>query len=79
MGSGKYFPFKMEDTISNTHANTHLERTFSNSLMNTKNKKNTSSETSIFELIDDIFLASETAINILNDLLHYEHIDAGAF
>lgn len=29
------------------------------------------------ELIEDIYTASETAISILNDLLHYEHMDAG--
>ena len=29
------------------------------------------------ELIEDIYTASETAIAILNDLLHYEHMDAG--
>ena len=28
-------------------------------------------------LIQDIFSASESAINILNDLLQYEHVDAG--
>jgi len=32
---------------------------------------------SVFELIDDMQYAGETAINILNDLLHYEHMDAG--
>jgi len=31
------------------------------------------------ELINDIFTASETAIDILNDLLHYEHMDSGPF
>jgi len=31
------------------------------------------------ELIEDIYTASETAIAILNDLLHYEHMDAGTF
>lgn len=34
---------------------------------------------STMELIEDIFAASETAISILNDLLHYEHMDAGTF
>lgn len=34
-------------------------------------------ENGLFELIDDIFMASESAIDILNDLLNYEHIDAG--
>lgn len=34
---------------------------------------------SLCELIDDIYSASETAIEILNDLLHYEHMDAGTF
>jgi len=29
------------------------------------------------ELVEDIFAASDTAINILNDLLDYEHMDAG--
>ena len=29
--------------------------------------------------MDDIYSASETAIEILNDLLHYEHMDAGTF
>jgi len=29
------------------------------------------------ELLEDIYSASETAIQILNDLLHYEHMDAG--
>lgn len=32
---------------------------------------------SILELLDDIFQASDSSINILNDLLHYEHLDAG--
>lgn len=64
----------MEDpTVSNTNINAahHLE---CKSRMKVR-KANT--ESSIFELMDDIFLASETAINILNDLLHYEQIDAG--
>jgi len=30
-----------------------------------------------FELLEDIYSASEMAIQILNDLLHYEHMDAG--
>ena len=29
------------------------------------------------KMIRSIFSASETTIHILNDLLHYEHIDAG--
>ena len=29
------------------------------------------------EMIEQIYSASETAINILNDLLHYEHMDSG--
>jgi hypothetical protein len=29
------------------------------------------------KMIRNIFSASETSIHILNDLLHYEHIDAG--
>ena len=29
------------------------------------------------ELVEDIFTSSESAINILNDLLSYEYIDAG--
>ena len=32
---------------------------------------------SIFDLIDDMQSAAETAITILNDLLNYEHMDAG--
>ena len=32
---------------------------------------------STLELIEDIYSASETAIEILNDLLHYEHMDSG--
>ena len=31
------------------------------------------------ELVEDIFSASDSAILILNDLLHYEHMDAGTF
>jgi len=31
----------------------------------------------IKELVEDIFAASDSAINILNDLLDYEHMDAG--
>jgi len=31
------------------------------------------------ELVEDIFAASGSAISILNDLLNYEHIDAGTF
>ena len=34
---------------------------------------------SILNLLDDIFSASNTAIEILNDMLHYEHIDSGTF
>lgn len=34
---------------------------------------------SIKLLIEDIYSSSETAIEILNDLLHYEHMDAGTF
>lgn len=30
------------------------------------------------DLVEDIFAASGSAISILNDLLNYEHIDAGA-
>lgn len=30
------------------------------------------------DLVQDIFLATDTAIRILNDLLSYEHIDAGS-
>ena len=30
-------------------------------------------------LIEQIFSASETAINILDDLLNYEHMDSGMF
>lgn len=33
--------------------------------------------TTILELVEDIFSASESAISILNDLLEYEHLDAG--
>ena len=29
------------------------------------------------KMVRNMFAASETAIHILNDLLHYEHIDAG--
>ena len=29
------------------------------------------------KMVRNMFSASETAIHILNDLLHYEHIDAG--
>jgi len=32
---------------------------------------------SIFDLINDMQTAGETAITILNDLLHYEQMDAG--
>lgn len=32
----------------------------------------------LLELVDDIFTASDSAINILNDLLDYEHMDAGS-
>jgi len=32
---------------------------------------------SISDLIDDMQSAAETAITILNDLLNYEHMDAG--
>ena len=31
----------------------------------------------LLELVEDIFAASDSAINILNDLLNYEHMDAG--
>jgi hypothetical protein len=31
------------------------------------------------ELVDDIYFSSELAINILNDLLQYESMDAGIF
>eukprot|EP00597_Dinobryon_sp_UTEXLB2267_P014484 CAMPEP_0170111490 /NCGR_PEP_ID=MMETSP0020_2-20130122/8505_1 /TAXON_ID=98059 /ORGANISM="Dinobryon sp., Strain UTEXLB2267" /LENGTH=454 /DNA_ID=CAMNT_0010337027 /DNA_START=701 /DNA_END=2062 /DNA_ORIENTATION=- len=31
------------------------------------------------DLVEDIYSASETAINILNDLLHYDHMDSGTF
>ena len=34
---------------------------------------------SILNLLDDIFSSSNTAIEILNDMLHYEHIDSGTF
>eukprot|EP00597_Dinobryon_sp_UTEXLB2267_P018742 CAMPEP_0201113918 /NCGR_PEP_ID=MMETSP0812-20130820/78106_1 /ASSEMBLY_ACC=CAM_ASM_000668 /TAXON_ID=98059 /ORGANISM="Dinobryon sp., Strain UTEXLB2267" /LENGTH=617 /DNA_ID=CAMNT_0047377495 /DNA_START=109 /DNA_END=1962 /DNA_ORIENTATION=- len=33
----------------------------------------------VLELVEDIFSASDSAINILNDLLNYEHLDAGTF
>ena len=33
----------------------------------------------ILSLLDDIFSASNAAIDILNDMLHYEHIDSGTF
>ena len=33
----------------------------------------------ILSLLDDIFSASNSAIEILNDMLHYEHIDSGTF
>jgi len=33
----------------------------------------------LLELVQDIFAASDSAINILNDLLNYEHMDAGTF
>ena len=29
------------------------------------------------KMVRNMFSASETAIHILNDLLHYEHMDAG--
>lgn len=32
----------------------------------------------IVELVEDIFISSESAINLLSDLLNYEHIDAGS-
>ena len=31
------------------------------------------------KMVRNMFSASETAIQILNDLLHYEHIDAGTY
>lgn len=31
------------------------------------------------ELIDDVYISSSTAISVLNDLLHYESVDAGSF
>ena len=31
----------------------------------------------LLELVEDIFAASDSAISILNDLLDYEHMDAG--
>ena len=30
-------------------------------------------------MVEQIFSASETAINILDDLLNYEHMDSGRF
>ena len=33
----------------------------------------------ILSLLDDIFSASNAAIEILNDMLHYEHMDSGTF
>eukprot|EP01036_Dinobryon_divergens_P024125 gene24123-32542_t len=33
----------------------------------------------ILNLLDDIFSASNAAIEILNDMLHYEHMDSGTF
>ena len=33
----------------------------------------------ILDLLDDISFANNTAIEILNDMLHYEHIDSGTF
>jgi len=33
----------------------------------------------LIDLNDEIFVANESAIAILNDLLHYESIDAGKF
>ena len=33
----------------------------------------------ILNLLDDIFSASNAAIEILNDMLHYEHLDSGTF
>eukprot|EP00597_Dinobryon_sp_UTEXLB2267_P007408 CAMPEP_0170095072 /NCGR_PEP_ID=MMETSP0019_2-20121128/27684_1 /TAXON_ID=98059 /ORGANISM="Dinobryon sp., Strain UTEXLB2267" /LENGTH=585 /DNA_ID=CAMNT_0010316625 /DNA_START=846 /DNA_END=2604 /DNA_ORIENTATION=+ len=33
----------------------------------------------LLDLVEDIFAASDSAINILNDLLDYEHMDAGTF
>mmetsp|Transcript_9907 Transcript_9907/g.13587 ORF Transcript_9907/g.13587 Transcript_9907/m.13587 type:complete len:940 (-) Transcript_9907:315-3134(-) len=35
--------------------------------------------TDLMELVEDMFSASESAINILNDLLNYENLDAGTF
>jgi len=32
----------------------------------------------LLDLVEDIFTASDSAINILNDLLNYEHLDAGS-
>jgi len=34
---------------------------------------------STLSLLQDIFFASSAAIEILNDMLHYEHIDSGTF
>ena len=34
--------------------------------------------TDLMELVEDMFSASESAINILNDLLNYENLDAGS-
>lgn len=39
----------------------------------------TNATPSLIELISDIYEANDTAITILNDLLQYEHIDAGSF
>ena len=33
----------------------------------------------ILDLLDDISFANNTAVEILNDMLHYEHIDSGTF
>lgn len=45
----------------------------------TELRSNTWSLSSVIDMLEDIFISSESSIQILNDLLEYEHMDAGNF
>mmetsp|Transcript_16561 Transcript_16561/g.24068 ORF Transcript_16561/g.24068 Transcript_16561/m.24068 type:complete len:426 (-) Transcript_16561:1005-2282(-) len=72
----RYVSHEIRSPLNVVHAGLEILRSELNNLTQSATLQ---VNNSLSELMDDIYSASETAIEILNDLLHYEHMDAGTF
>jgi len=70
----RYVSHEIRSPLNVVHAGLDLLRTELKQML-----VHISSMDDTMELLEDIFAASGSAISILNDLLNYEHIDAGTF